>query len=100
MATLSYPRHPHIASQLVRELPTRIKEVRQIHDINYALVISSVIITAAIIALAWLVTVNTTLPDKVSPLSEIAETAPYVQTFQSQSSHETRPTQFGALASR
>ena len=79
MATLSYPTNRKIhPNRLVEELPLRLQSLQQIHDVNYGLLISSVIITVALLALAWLVAANRTHGYlEPNPMSSIAESAPY-----------------------
>ena len=81
MATLSYPTHSRLhtvrPNKLMRELPVRLGEVRYIHDVNYGLLLSSLLITFAVMALAWFVVTNRihnyTEP---SPTADIAAIAP------------------------
>ena len=62
MATISYPsnaRNAKIhANKLVTELPMRLEAFRQIHEVNYALILSSLLITIALMSLAWLLSAN------------------------------------------
>jgi hypothetical protein len=60
MATLNQSSKPNFEpKETVREMPIRMNEVRQIHDVNYSLIISSVVIAIAMTALAWLLCTNT-----------------------------------------
>jgi hypothetical protein len=61
-------------NNLSRELPTRIREVRQIHDVNYGLLVSSLIITLALVALAWLVTASSNSRiQQINPEQDLAQ---------------------------
>jgi hypothetical protein len=73
MASIGYV-HNVQPNNLSRELPTRIREVRQIHDVNYGLLISSLIITLALVALAWLVTISSNARiQQINPTHDIAQ---------------------------
>ena len=87
MATLSYPSRKIHPNHLVEELPLRLKSLQQIHDVNWGLLISSLIISVAIMALSWLVAANRTHAyTETNPASDIANVAPYstVATIQEQ----------------
>jgi len=76
MATLSYPRHSLARrihkNKLAAELPHRMLDVQQIHQVNYTVLFSSVLIALAIFALAWLITANAMRARMPNPTSDIA----------------------------
>ncbi len=77
MTTIIYPtnaRNTKIhANKLVSELPMRLEEFRQIPEVNYALILSSLLITIALMSLAWLLSANMSQSlIKASPWDEIA----------------------------
>jgi lipopolysaccharide export system protein LptC len=76
MASLNYT-HNVRQNTLSRELPARIHEVHQIHKVNYGLIVSSLIITLALVALAWLVTVSTSHIQQINPENDIAQSYAY-----------------------
>ncbi|HEY9684886.1 MAG TPA: hypothetical protein V6C86_25140 [Oculatellaceae cyanobacterium] len=81
MATLSYPTHSRLhtvrPNKLMQELPTRLGEVRYIHEINYGLLLSSLLITFAVMALAWFIVTNRTHNYiEPNPTADIATIAP------------------------
>jgi hypothetical protein len=76
MATLSYPRHSLVRrihkNKLAAELPFHLQEVQQIHNVNYGILVSSILIALSIIALAWLITVNSTKARMLDQTKDIA----------------------------
>jgi hypothetical protein len=88
MATLSYPTHSRLhtvrPNKLMQELPTRLGEVRYIHDVNYGLLLSSLLITFAVMALAWFLVTNRmhnyTEPNPTAGIATIAPVSTSVAT--------------------
>ena len=71
MATVIYP-NPSVSRQFERQL----QQTQKLHEINYGLLISAVLLTLALVALTWLISQNERTTElQANPTSDLARHA-------------------------
>ncbi len=64
MATINYP-NPTIS----RELRHEVRSVRNLHEVNYGMIISSALIALALVALSWCISVSSDYTRQIHPIN-------------------------------